>query len=476
MGYFWPMRSPCEWPARQLVAAVAGGDISAVEVVHAHLDRIAALDPQLHAFVDVDAERALAAARSQDDAAASGQGRGPLGGVPVTVKSAIEVAGLRCETGSPSRRGVLAASDAVVVARLRAAGAIVLGTTNVAEMLMGYETVNPLHGRTANPWDLARTPGGSSGGESAAIAAGCSAAGIGSDGGGSIRVPAHFTGICGLKPTPGRIPSTGHQPACLGPFSLIGVVGPMARTVGDLDLLYRVTAGWDPVDPLATPLAADVGIGDGDDWCVGWFDSHPAVPVSRETAATVQAAVAGLAAQGVAVEPWSPAVLDPATGLWYVFFCEVGGQLLASVLGASARDLPILAAYANEAPERPALSAARLTDAWIERDLARAAVLEAMTRHRVLVCPVTSTPAFGHDERRWDVDGRSVGYLEAMRFTQWFNVLGLPAVVVPAGRSAEGLPIGVQVVGRPFEETRVLAVAARIEAACGGYRPPPAGR
>jgi amidase len=468
------MSSLCEWPARQLAAAVAGGELSAAEVVHAHLDRIAAVDGRLNAFVDVDAERALAAARSQDEAAARGAGRGPLGGVPVTIKSAIEVAGLRCETGSPSRRGVMAAGDAVVVARLRAAGAIVLGTTNVAEMLMGYETVNPLHGRTANPWDLARTPGGSSGGESAAIAAGCSAGGIGSDGGGSIRVPAHFTGICGLKPTPGRVPSTGHQPACLGPFSLIGVVGPMARTVGDLDLLYRVTAGWDVTDPLATPLSAELGIDDGDNGCVGWFDSHPAVPVSRDTAASVQAAVAGLAAQGVAVEPWSPVGLDPATELWQVFFCEIGAQLLTSTLGAAARDLPILAAHAGDAPDRPALSAARLTDAWIARDLARAAILEAMSRHPVLVCPVTSMPAFGHDERRWDINGTSVGYLEAMRFTQWFNVLGLPAVVVPAGRSAEGLPIGVQVVGRPFEEARVLAIAARIEAACGGYRPPPA--
>jgi Asp-tRNA(Asn)/Glu-tRNA(Gln) amidotransferase A subunit family amidase len=467
------MTDPCGWPARRIAAAVADGQLSAAEVVQAHLDRVAAVDGHLRAFVDVDADRALASARAQDDRAARGEPRGPLGGVPITSKSAIEVVGLRCETGSPSRRGVVAAGDAVSVARLRAAGAIVLGTTNVAEMLMGYETVNPLHGRTANPWDLSRTAGGSSGGESAAIAAGCWAGGIGSDGGGSIRVPANFTGICGLKPTPGRVPSTGHQPACLGPFSLIGAVGPMARTVGDLDLLYRVMAGWDAVDPLATPLAAGSGLDDGDDWCVGWFDRHPLVPVSPETAATVQAAVAGLTAQGVAVAPWSPAVLDSATDLWHVFFCEIGAQLLASMVGDAARDLPILAAYAADAPDRPALSAARLTDAWIARDLARATVIEAMARHRVVVCPVTSMPAFRHDERRWDVDGRRVGYLEAMRFTQWFNVLGLPAAVVPAGRGPEGLPIGVQVVGRPFEEARVLAIAARIEAACGGYAAPP---
>ncbi|MEX2663728.1 MAG: amidase family protein, partial [Vicinamibacterales bacterium] len=164
------------------------------------------------------------------------------GGLPVSVKSAFEVAGLRWETGSPAHEGAIAVSDAVAVARLRAAGAIVLGTTNVAEMLMGYESDNPLHGRTSNPWGLELTPGGSSGGESAAIAAGCSAGGLGSDGGGSLRVPAHFTGVCALKPTPGRVPATGHQPPCLGPFGLLAVAGPMARTAGDLSARGRSKA------------------------------------------------------------------------------------------------------------------------------------------------------------------------------------------------------------------------------------------
>ena len=190
----------------------------------------------------------------------------------------------------------------MAVARLRAAGALVLGTTNVAEMLMGYETVNPLHGRTHNPWDLTRTPGGSSGGESAAIAAGCSAGGLGSDGGGSIRVPAHFTGICGLKPTPGRVPSTGHQPACLGPFSIIGAVGPMARTIADVEAMYRVLSGWDAADPFATPLAADAALPDGDQWRVGWFDRHPDAPVTRGDGRRRPRAVAALDAQGMAVE------------------------------------------------------------------------------------------------------------------------------------------------------------------------------
>ncbi|MGD9906319.1 MAG: amidase [Vicinamibacterales bacterium] len=460
------------WPARRLAAAVAAGELSAAEVVGTHLERIAAVDPLLKAFVDVDADRALAAARAQDDAAARGVARGPLGGVPVTIKSAIEVAGLRCETGSVSRAGQRAAGDAVVVARLRAAGAIVLGTTNVAEMLMGYETVNPLHGRTVNPWEPGRTPGGSSGGESAAIAAGCSAAGIGSDGGGSIRVPAHFTGICGLKPTPGRIPGTGHQPACLGPFSLIGVVGPMARTVDDVALIYEITAGWEGGDPLATPLAATAAL-DAAPTSVGWFASHRDAPVTADTADAVRQAAAALAAQGVSAEPWDPAPLDPAGALWRVFFCQVGGELLTELLGAPARALPILAAHAEAPGLQPPLTSSRLTAAWIERDLLRAAVLAAMQPHAVLVCPVTSTPAFRHDEREWPIDGHRVGYLDVMLYTHWANILGLPAAVVPVGRSADGLPIGVQVIGRPYEEARVLEVAAAIERGCGGSAFPP---
>jgi hypothetical protein len=199
--------------ASTLAARIAAGAVSSHETVVACLDRLASLDRVLGAFVDVRAERAGRGARLR-------RRRGPrreprCSARPGHVKSAIEVAGLRVETGSPSRRGIVAGTDAVGVARLREAGAIVLGSTNVADMLMGYESDNPLHGRTNSPWDLERTPGGSSGGESAAIAAGCSAGGIGSDGGSSIRVPAHFTGICGLKPTPGRVPATGHQPACL---------------------------------------------------------------------------------------------------------------------------------------------------------------------------------------------------------------------------------------------------------------------
>ena len=452
--------------ATQVLDLVARGECAAVDLIRAHLDHIGAVNPRLNAFVDLRAEGALADARAQDEAAARGVPRGPLGGLPVTIKSAIEVAGLRCETGSPARAGIVSERDAVVVARLRAAGAIVLGTTNVAEMLMAYETDNPLHGRTANPWADDRTPGGSSGGEAAAIAAGCSAGGIGSDGGGSVRVPAHFSGICALKPTPGRIPSTGHQPPCLGPFALIGVVGPMARTVGDLTAMFRVIAGDDGVDPTGAPVPiGSIESLSLDGLRIGFFESDDRAPVTAETRSAVRAAAAAAAAAGCRVEPIAVAGLDRAHELWGVFFADMGRLLLSETLQGAEAELPILKEYARAHPVAPP-TIADFIHAWLDRDVLRADVLHQMETHRVLICPVASVPAFRHGEREWTIDGRTVRYLDAMSYTQWFNILGNPAAVVPAGRSPEGLPIGVQIVGRPYEEELVLAVAAAVERGC----------
>src|SRR3984885_15612394 len=229
-------------------------ELSPVELVEAHLARIEKLNPKLNAFVQVDAEGARRQASAAEAAAARGERLGPLHGVPVSIKSSMEVEGMRAEAGSKLRAGFVAAQDAPLVSRLRQAGAIILGTTNTPELLMAWETDNILYGRTNNPWALDRTAGGSSGGEAAAIAVGMSAGGVGSDGGGSIRVPAHFSGICGLKPTPGRVPATGHYPISAGPFALIGAVGPMARKVGDLKLLFEVMQGPDAGDTCAAPV------------------------------------------------------------------------------------------------------------------------------------------------------------------------------------------------------------------------------
>src|SRR6202142_4182024 len=265
--------------------------LSPVELVDAHLARIEKLNPKLNAFVQVDADGARREARTAEDALLRGERLGPLHGVPVSIKSSIEVAGWRCEAGTKLREGFLASHDAPLVSRLRQAGAIILGNTNTPELLMAWETDNLLYGRTNNPWDLSRTPGGSSGGEAAAIAAGCSAGGVGSDGGGSIRVPAHFSGICGLKPTPGRIPSTGHFPTSVGPFALIGVVGPMARTVADLRVLFEVMQGPDDGDPSAAPVPVCwPGKADLRKLRIGYFEDDGRTPGTAETRTAVNTA------------------------------------------------------------------------------------------------------------------------------------------------------------------------------------------
>jgi Asp-tRNA(Asn)/Glu-tRNA(Gln) amidotransferase A subunit family amidase len=398
-----------------------------------------------------------------------------LHGVPISIKSSIDVEGLPAECGSRLREGILAASDATLVARLRAAGAIILGTTNVPEFLMAYETDNLLHGRTSNPWDLTRTPGGSSGGESAAIAAGCSAGGIGSDGGGSVRIPAHYTGICALKPTPGRIPSTGHYPGSAGPFAYLGVVGPMARTIRDVEQLFHITAGPDPGDPASAPVPLRrSNEAETKKLRVAYFEDDGTTPVTMETAASVRAAADALRQQGFQVEQWTPPCLERIWRLWWNLFGRAGQMAFEiTVSGREAELSPVLQDFRARVAADGPLEAKELLNTLLERDVIRGALLKKMEEFPILVCPACAVPAFRHGERNWDVRGRRVEYLRAMSYSQWFNLLGCPAAVVPVGQSQEGLPIGVQIAGRPWEDEAVLAVAAKLEEATGGFRRPP---
>jgi amidase len=375
--------------------------------------------------------------------------------------------------GSLLHKGKIPAHDAVAVARLRAAGAPILGTTNCPEFLMAYETDNLLHGRTRNPWDLERTPGGSSGGESAAIAAGMSAAGLGSDSGGSVRVPAHFTGICSLKPTPGRIPGRGHLPPCVGPFQILGAIGPMARTIADVALLFKMLSGHDPTDPASAPVALrEPGLDELRLNRVGFFEDDELVPVTAETRAAVHAAAAALREAGFRVEPFRPSTLEALRKLWWKFFVQCGAMFYAEEIRGHEDQLsPIFEEFLGIAAGAPAMTAVELLSAWAELDLVRAKTLEEMRRYPVLLCPVASVPAFRHGERSWMVEGRTVEYLDAWRYSQWFNALACPAAVVPVGRSPEGLPIGVQIAARPFEDETALGIAAVVDAAFG-YRAP----
>jgi Asp-tRNA(Asn)/Glu-tRNA(Gln) amidotransferase A subunit family amidase len=272
----------------------------------------------------------------------------------MSIKSSIEVAGMRCEVGTKLRAGSAASQDTPLVRRLKAAGAMVLGVTNTPELLMAWETDNLLYGRTNNPWDVSRTAGGSSGGEAAATACGCSAGGVGSDGGGSIRIPAHFCGICGLKPTPGRIPASGHFPQSVGPFALLGVAGPMARSVADLKVLLEVMQGPDVADPSAAPVPVR--------WPepselqqirFGYFADDDRTPVTPETRTAVRKAAEALSSAGFEVEPFRPEGLEKARQLWWKFFGGVGSMLLGPMVCGHEEELsPMLREFNTWLPPR----------------------------------------------------------------------------------------------------------------------------
>ena len=317
----------------EISAEIRGKKVSPVEVVDAYLRRIEKLQPKLNAFVHIDAEGARREARLAETALARGAAMGPLFGVPLTVKSCIDVAGWTCPAGSRLRKNYVAASDATLVARLRGAGAILLGNTNTPEFLMHYEANNLVSGATSNPWNVAYSSGGSSGGEAAAIASGCSAGGVGSDGGGSIRVPAHFCGIAGLKPTPGRIPSTGHFPPGGGAFPWLGVVGPMGRTVADVRALFEVIAGPDADDAIAAPIERrkfsqrELG-----GLRVGLLESAALGAVTNETKEAVHRAAGLLTEHQFKVQPMQLDGLEQALELWWFFFGPMVAHLYSGVI------------------------------------------------------------------------------------------------------------------------------------------------
>lgn len=446
--------------------------ISPVELIDAHYRQIAAHNPRLNAFVVLLEEQARAAAKQAEDAIMRGDAQGLLHGVPVTVKDSFDMAGLATLCGSKFRLGHRAAVDATAVARMRAAGAIVIGKTNCPEFLSNYETDNYITGRTNNPWNLEYTPGGSSGGESAAIAAFCSAGGIGSDGGGSVRIPAHFCGIAGLKPTPGRISAAGHFPLINHPGGLLGVAGPMARTAEDVRRLFTVLAGYDSQDPfsapvgLRTPELAGLRIGLMEQFC--------AVPVQPEIRDAVQKAARALEQIGFPVEPFQPHGLERAPNLWWFFFGQLPAPITKQLIEGREQDAHwtgtefLHAALREQAPAIEDLVLNLAT-----RDRMRAALLRQMESVPLVLAPACGVPAFRHRERRWPTETKTIGLFEAMMPVTPWNLLGLPAAVVPFSLSERGLPIGVQLIGRPWEEETILEVAVRLEEARGLFPAPP---
>jgi len=287
-------------------------------------------------------------------------------------------------------------------------------------------------------------------------------------------VPAHFSGICGLKPTPGRIPATGHFPVSAGPFATLGVVGPMARSIQDVQLLFEIMAGPDSGDPCAAPAPLRRWKGqDHSAFRVAYLEEDEATPVTSETAAAVRQAAEALHQCGVQVEAWLPDNLQRVWQLWWNLFGRAGQMAFSPIVDGHDADIsPLFREFRGFVAAEPRLEVEELLNTLLERDALRAKFLRAMENFGAVLCPVCSVPAFKHGERRWVIEGHELGYLKAMSYCQWFNLLGNPAAVVPVSRSPEGLPIGVQIVGRPWEEELVLGIALKIEEASGGFRCP----
>jgi Asp-tRNA(Asn)/Glu-tRNA(Gln) amidotransferase A subunit family amidase len=457
----------------ELASQIRSRAISAVEVVEAHLKRIEQINPSLNAIVTV-APDLLDRAHAADKSLSDGNSVGPLHGVPLTIKDTIDTKGLRTTYGSRLRQRHVPDTDASVVERLRAAGAIILGKTNTPEMAIPYETDNPVFGRTNNPHDLSRTPGGSSGGEAAAIAAHLSPAGIGSDLSGSIRVPAHFCGITGLKPTTGRVPMDGHVPQAIGPLSLGACIGPMARHACDLELLFGVLANL-PVLEIPESEFADKAQRELRGFQLAAYTDDGSTPVGDDTVAAVQSAARALAAAGLEVREERPPSVSEGSRLWIELFSRAATEQLREFYRgreaeAGAGVASILSQPRADATlENKIHVAEKVARAVVERERLRERLLSWMKSTPLILGPVGATPAFEHGSERIQIHDQTISTFRAFTYSQTFNLFGLPAVSVPAGHSAAGLPIGVQIVGRPFEDHTVMAAAAILEQSFAGF-------
>ncbi|MDR6573235.1 aspartyl-tRNA(Asn)/glutamyl-tRNA(Gln) amidotransferase subunit A [Curtobacterium sp. 320] len=447
--------------ATELAARIKAGQLTSVQVVQAYLDRIAAVDPKINAIVTLN-DDALAEAAAADAALAAGEEVGPLHGVPFTVKDSIDTDGILTQRGSPIFTGRTPDEDAVAVARMKAAGGIVLAKTNLPEFSYSTESVNLLSGRTNNPYNLDRTSGGSSGGESAAIAAGLSPIGLGTDLAISVRGPASHTGIAAIKPTHGRIPMTGVWPRVP---RRDWHVGPMARTVRDLELGYRIMRGPDGQDGFAvTPNTVDTGKPDAapSDLRVAWFTDSGLGPVDPQVADTVRQAAEALTAAGVLVEEIDIPTLHHDNPL-ALFNKQHVMELKPAMAEATKGHEDLRFTMSKTMLATPDTSVEDYVAAEQGFERIRDAYAEVFTRFDAVLLPVLPIPAHEHDKTEFVIDGQTVDATHIQTFTVQFNITGMPALSMRFGTSTDGLPIGVQIAGPWHAESTVFNVAALLE-------------
>jgi amidase len=473
--------------ASQAAEAVKVGRIKSIDLVNAALDRIAKENPALNAIVTQDADAARRQAQSADEALQTGQPIGPLHGVPITIKDSFETAGMRTVSGFPPFANRIPAEDAPPVARLRQAGAIILGKTNLPTLASGIQTNNPVFGRTNNPWDLTRTPGGSSGGAAAAISAQLSYLELGSDIGGSIRIPAHFCGIYGLKCTGGRVSGKGHLaspkrlavPKGWEALLQLGSMGPLARSIADLRLAFPILA--EPGTPnLEAPPAKSLA-----HLRIAWTDDFGGAPLDGESRQLIQGLAGQLAQAGGQVEHRQSAGFDYEEA-WFVAGACLGAintlfqppmmqqfrKLLGPVLLRSSRLHSLQRGLYTGMSLRPQT----IKDLLKKREILIEQCERFLGNWDAWICPVFPTPAFTHRKPNApiDVDGKICSQLLAnLLHSVIFNVTGHPVVTIPIGLTQQGLPVGVQVVGRKWQEMALLNTSEQIATLTSGYQQQP---
>jgi len=456
--------------ATALARAIRAKEVSSEEVVNAYLQRIEEVNPKLNAVVQLTADAARAQAREADAALARGHVKGLLHGVPVTVKDNIETAGVICTGGTKGRASFVPTQDATVVARMRAAGAIMLGKTNMPELGLAFETDNLVYGRTNNPYDLSRTPGGSSGGEAAIIAAGGSPLGLGNDMGGSIRLPSHFCGIAGIKPTTGRVPRTGHYPWPENWLDMLWQPGPMARFVEDLILTLPIIAGVDWRDPAVVPMPiGDPKKVDLKSLRVAFHTDNGILSPTPEIVEVVKKTAKVLSDAGVTVKEDRPEGIEQTQELFFGLLAADGGaedpQRGLQIAGTT--EMHPWTQGLLEFCQANAMTTAEFTHFMVRWAMFKASMLSFLEKYDVIICPVCAYPALPHNAIM------ALDKLPGVSYTMTYNLTGWPSVVVRGGTSPEGLPIGVQVVARPWREDVALVVARHIETVLGGWRSPP---
>jgi len=476
----------------ELTSLLDRGEVSAVDLAEEAIDRIERLDPDINAIVVRDFDRALQAARAADAARARGES-GRLLGIPMTVKESFNVAGLPTTWGIPPFAGFVPAEDAVAVTRLKAAGAVILGKTNVPVALGDLQTYNPIYGTTNNPWDLSRTPGGSSGGSAAALAAGFGAASIGSDIAGSLRVPAHFTGVYAHKSTFGLLPSRGHTAPPSAPLEYgrdLSVIGPMARSAQDLALLLGVLSetGDSGIGIARRTAMRPARHDDLAGFRVLVVDDHPLIPTSTDVRVALGELAGNLRAAGAQVSRDGDLLPDPI---------EAARVYMRLLLASIAAFYPPPAyeqarvAAAGVDPDDTSLAAERVRGAvlshreWIETDAIRVRHRDAwatlFTEFDIVICPPSPTAAFAHDQsadqwaRTISIDGTSYDYPDQLVWAGIASAPGLPSTVAPIAHSSDGVPIGAQIIGPMYEDLTPIRFAELLEQNYGGFIQPTLG-